>query len=103
MANLVFESLDELFEAKKAVKEEKPAKEDKPKGVNMPAAKAKIEKEKPKKVKQGTEEKANQAIAGLKAELVKAKKPGAFKTTAQKNAKIKELGEKIAAWEKKIK
>ena len=99
MKNLVFESLDELFEAKKADQEE-----DKPKPENIAKAKAKIEKSKPTKLKkQPVDEKAKQAIAGLKTELAKAKKPGAFKmTVTQKNAKIKELETKIAAWEKKL-
>lgn len=102
MKNLVFESLDELFESKKAEVKEKPKKEDKPKPTNPAKEKAKAEKKKPIKVDQGKKEKYEQAIKALEAELTKAKKPGAFKTTAQKNAKIDELQEKIKAWKEKL-
>jgi len=85
MEKLVVESLDELFENKR----EKVNKN--------------LEKSKPTKVDQDKKEKAKQAIDALKKELAKAKKPGAFKSTSEKNAKIKEIETKIAAWEKKLK
>lgn len=102
MKNLVFESLDELFESKKKVAEKREKKEDKPKPTNPAKEKAKAEKKKPVKVDQGKKEKYEQAIKALEAELAKAKKPGAFKTTAQKNAKIGEIREKITAWKAKL-
>ena len=102
MKNLVFESLDELFESKKKVAEKREKKEDKPKPTNPAKEKAKAEKKKPIKVDQGKKEKYEQAIKALEAELAKAKKPGAFKTTAQKNAKIGEIQEKITAWKAKL-
>jgi hypothetical protein len=43
------------------------------------------------------------AVKGLKDQLAKAKKPGAFKTTIEKNAKIKELEEKIKKFEARAK
>ena len=100
MKKLVFESLDELFESKKAKAE--PKKEDKPKPASIDKTKAKAEKSKPTKVAQDKKEKAKQAIAALKKLVQDAKKPGAFKLASQKNAKIKELEEKIKAWEKKL-
>ena len=99
MKNLVFESLDELFENKKAQQK----KEDKTKLANISTSKAKLEKSKELKFEQNKIEKAKQAINALKKELTKAKKPGAFKTLTAKNAKIKELENKIKAWEKKLK
>ena len=91
MKNLVFESLDELFENKKA----------KPESIEK--THNKYEKGKTIKISQDKKEKGKQAIGGLKKELAKAKKPGAFKSTAEKNVKIKELQDKIKAWENKIK
>jgi len=102
MKNLVFESLDELFESKKAEAKEKPKKEDKPKPTNAAKEKAKAEKKKPVKVDQGKKEKYEQAIKGLEAELAKAKKPGAFKLVSDKKMKIQELQDKIKAWKKKL-
>jgi len=83
MKKLVFETLDEMLFEKELFEAEKE------------------KAEKVTKVKQDKGEKAKQAIESLKAQLVKAKKPGAFKTTVQKNAKIKELEAKIKGWEKK--
>ena len=54
-------------------------------------------------VEQSKKEKADQAITGLKKQLADAKKKGAFKTTVEKNAKIKDLEGKIAKWEEKKK
>jgi len=99
MKKLVFESLDELYESK--VKDSK--KEDKPKSADISKTKEKAEKSKPTKLNQDKKTKAKQAIDALKKEIINAKKPGAFKTTAQKNAKLKELVDKIKAWEKKLK
>jgi len=71
--------------------------------------KAKLEKipqpksGKPKKVDQSGDAKAKEAITGLKKQLADAKKTGAFKTTIEKNAKIKELEGKIKKWEAKLK
>ena len=48
------------------------------------------------------EAKAKQAITALEKQLKDAKKPGAFNTTAEKKAKIKELEEKIAKWKSKL-
>lgn len=53
--------------------------------------------------KETLEDKAKQAIASLKKQLEQAKKAGSFKTTIEKKAKIKELEDKIEAWEKKLK
>ena len=106
MKKLVVESLEELFESKKAeaAVEEKVKKEDKPKPENIKKVHAKVEKTKATKLKkEPKEDKYNQAIKALKDDLAKAKKPGAFKTTLLKNAKIKELQGKIDAWEKKLK
>lgn len=88
MKKLVFESLDELFEAKdpEAAKVQK-----------------KLEQPKATKAEQTKREKIEQAIKGLEAELKQAKKPGQFKSTMDKNAKIKLLQDKIAAWKKKLK
>jgi hypothetical protein len=58
---------------------------------------------KAKTVVQNKSQKAVEAIASLKKQLSDAKKPGQFKTTVEKNAKIKELGEKIKKWEAKKK
>jgi hypothetical protein len=96
MKKLVFESLDELFESKAK-------KEDKPQEINVKKEKEKIESKKPEKVNQSKDEKATQAIDALKKQVEKAKKPGAFKTTLEKNAKIKEITDKIKVWEKKLK
>lgn len=53
---------------------------------------------------QSTVEKANQAIEALKKQLADAKKAGKMKdTTVGKNAKVKELEDKIAKWEEKKK
>jgi len=90
-SKLVFESLEELFEAKKKM-------------ANVKDTHKKYEKTKAQKMKdQSKKEKAEQAIKGLEDQLAKAKKPGAFKTTAEKNAKIKELQEKIDTWKNKLK
>lgn len=100
MKNLVFESLDELFENKKA-KEAK--KEDVSKTTNVSKEKEKTEKTKPIKINQEKNEKIKQAIKALEAELAKAKKPGAMKQTpSQKKAKIEEIQKKIDAWKKKL-
>ena len=56
-----------------------------------------------KEVKKGSDYKYKEAIKGLKEELAKAKKTGAFKTTIEKNAKIKELEAKIKKFEEKLK
>jgi hypothetical protein len=58
---------------------------------------------KPKKVDQTKNEKYKEAITGLKTELAKAKKPGSYRTLIQKKAKIKEIEEKIAKYEVKLK
>lgn len=53
---------------------------------------------------QSTDEKANQAIKGLKDELAKVKKGTTMKTaSAQDKAKIKSLEDRIAKWEAKKK
>ena len=91
MRKLVFESLNQLFEAK----------DDKAKAENIGKVKAKMEKSKAKKQPETKESKADQAIAALKDQITKAKKPGAFKTTKEKTVKIAELEAKIKAWEKK--
>ena len=105
MKNLVFESLDELFESKKAEAEakEKKAKDDKAKPANIHKEKAKAEKKKATKLKmQPKKEKYEQAIKGLETELAKAKKPGAFKLVSDKKMKVKELQDKINAWKEKL-
>jgi len=89
-AKLVVESLDQLFE-----------KKDK-EMANVGKTKEKFEKSTAKKTGEDKESKVKQAIEALKAQLVKAKKAGSFRTTAEKNAKIKEIEGKIAAWEKKL-
>jgi len=89
-AKLVVESLDQLFEEKDKEM------------VNVNKTKEKFEKSTAKKSVEDNVSKAKQAIEALKTELVKAKKTGSFKTTAEKNAKIKEIEEKITAWEKKL-
>ena len=60
-------------------------------------------KEKSTTVVQSSDEKAKQAIASLKKELAAVKKPGGAKTMIEKKAKIKELEDKIAKWEAKMK
>lgn len=53
---------------------------------------------------QSTNEKAKQAIAGLKVQLKDAKKPGALRgSKAEQEAKVKGIEEKIAKWEAKMK
>jgi hypothetical protein len=94
MRKLVFESLDELFENKK---------EDKSSMANVSKEKEKMEKSKASKVSQDKKAKAQQAIDALKKQIAAAKKPGAFKSTVEKNAKIKELEDKVKVWEKKSK
>lgn len=57
-----------------------------------------------KVIKQTSDEKAKEAIASLKKQLADVKKPGKMKDTkTQKDAKIKELEDKIAKWESKLK
>lgn len=58
---------------------------------------------KAKKMAQNPNQKADLAIKALKDQLKKAKDPGQHASTIQKNAKIKELEEKIAKWEAKKK
>lgn len=87
MKNLVFESLDELLEAKKA----KSAKEE-------------IEKSEPKKVAQSKKDKIDQAIKALEKQLKDVKAPGKMKETSiHKKAKIAEIEKKIEDWKKKLK
>jgi len=88
MKNLVFESLDELLESKKL--------------VDVKATHEKIEKSSAEKQRETKKLKVERAVETLKNEIIKAKKPGAFKTTLQKNAKIKELEEKIKVWKRKL-
>jgi len=53
---------------------------------------------------QSSNEKAKQSIAALKKQLADAKKPGKMRDTgAQKKANIKEIEDKIAKWEAKLK
>jgi len=53
---------------------------------------------------QSTDEKANQAIKGLKDELAKIKKGTTMRTaSAQDKAKVKSLEDRIAKWEAKKK
>ena len=100
MKKLVFETLDEmLFE--KELFESKAKDNEKPKPVDVKAEHAKSEKSKVTKPAETKESKAEQAIAALKDQIAKAKKPGAFKTTKEKTAKIAELEAKVKAWEKK--
>jgi hypothetical protein len=89
MKRLVPESLDQFINEAKDWEAAKDQRKIEKKGL------------KPKKLDQSAEEKATQAISALKKELADAKKPGAFKTNAQKEAKIKELEAKIAKWEAK--
>lgn len=97
MKKLVFESLNELFEAKKV------EGEDKVKLADTAAVKAKAEKTKATKIKQDANEKAKQAIAALEVEKKKAQKPGYMKQTpSQKKAAIDAIQKKIDAWKKKI-
>jgi uncharacterized membrane protein (UPF0182 family) len=89
-AKLVAESLDQLFEEK---------------GKNMAnvgKTKEKFEKTDVKKPAEDKKSKAEQAIDALNKQLENAKKPGAFRTSAEKNAKIKEIEDKIANWKKKL-
>lgn len=88
MKKYVAESIQELFEAKAA---------------KAADAQNKIEKGKTTKITQTSGEKAKQSIAALKKQLEDAKKGKSFKTTLEKNAKIKELTDKIKAWESKLK
>ena len=62
-----------------------------------------FEKEKAVVVQQSKKAKYKEAIAGLKKELKKVNKPGASKTTLEKNAKIKNIMEKIAKYKEKLK
>ena len=52
-------------------------------------------------VKQSKSEKNSEAIKGLEKQLADAQKKGQFNTTIEKNAKIKELKEKIAKFKAK--
>ena len=53
---------------------------------------------------QSTDEKAKQAVNGLKKELATAKKGFTMKTaSSQDKAKVKRIEDKIAAWEAKMK
>ena len=53
---------------------------------------------------QSTNEKAKQAIAALKKQLADAKKPGGMRDSKMvKDAKVKEIQDKIAKWEAKLK
>jgi hypothetical protein len=97
MKKLVFESLNELLESKKAVE-----KDDQPTMKNVGKEKEKMEKTKPTKVNQEKKEKIDQAIAALEAEKKKAQKPGSMKQTpSQKKANIEAIQKKIDAWKKK--
>jgi hypothetical protein len=89
-AKLVAESLDQLFEEKDKEM------------ANVSKTKEKYEKSDAHKSDEDKKSKAAQAIKGLEDQLAKAKKPGAFKTTTEKNTKVKELEDKIAAWKKKL-
>lgn len=101
MEKLVFESLDELFEAKKIAEEKKRRK---PKPTNIKATHAKIEKEKAKKVQQDKKDSIKEKIAALETQKKEARKPGPMKQTkAQKDAKIAEIQKKIDTWNKKLK
>lgn len=89
MKKLVFESLDQLFEAKKL--------------ADIKSTHAKVEKTKAKKENQSAVEKAEQAIKALEAQKKLAQKPGARKqTVAQKKADIEAIQKKIDAWKKKL-
>ena len=88
MRKLVCESLEEVFEAK--------------------TPKTPAEKQVKRVKRQGGEvkdmsknEKIDQAISALKKQLADANKPGAFKSTVEKRAKIKQLEDKISAWKEK--
>jgi Na+-transporting methylmalonyl-CoA/oxaloacetate decarboxylase gamma subunit len=97
MKKLVFESLNELFEAKKA------ETEDKVKTADVKSEHAKTEKSKAVKPTETKNEKAKQAIAALEAEKKKAQKPGNMKQTpSQKKANIEAIQKKIDAWRKKL-
>ena len=52
---------------------------------------------------ESTKEKADQAIKALKVQLADAKKPGAGKSKADKDANIKAIQDKIDKWEAKKK
>jgi hypothetical protein len=97
MKKLVFESLNELLESKKAVE-----KEDQPTMKNVSREKEKAEKTKPTKVNQDKKEKIDQAIAALEVEKKKAQKPGNMKQTpGQKKANVEAIQKKIDAWKEK--
>jgi hypothetical protein len=97
MKKLVFESLNELLESKKAEE-----KEDQPTMKNVGKEKEKMEKTKPTKVNQDKKEKIDQAIAALEVEKKKAQKPGYMKQTpSQKKANVEAIQKKIDAWKKK--
>jgi len=87
-AKLVAESLNQLLIEKDT--------------ENVNKTKEKFEKSDVKKLPEDKKGKAQQAIAALNKQLENAKKPGAHKTTAEKNAKIREIEGKIAAWKKKL-
>jgi hypothetical protein len=99
MKKLVFESLNELLEAKKEVE-----KEDKPSMRNVAAEKAKLEKTKATKIKMEKKEKILQAIKALEEQKKKAQKPGSMRQTpSQKKANIDAIQKKIDAWKAKLK
>ena len=85
--NLVHESLDQLFEEKN--KKVELTKKLKTQGGTT--------------VKHSKTSKADEAIAGLRKQLEKAKKPGAYRTTVEKRAAIADLEKKIKSWEDKKK
>ena len=85
--NLVHESLDQLFEEKN--KKVELVKKLKTQGGTT--------------VKHSKTSKADEAIAGLRKQLEKAKKPGAYRTTVEKRAAIADLEKKIKSWEDKKK
>lgn len=98
MKKLVFESLNELFEAKKAAEAD-----DKVKLADVKSEHAKAEKTKAVKPAETKNEKAKQAIAALEVEKKKAQKPGNMKQTqSQKKANIDAIQKKIDAWKKKL-
>lgn len=97
MKNLVFESLDELMESKKAEETKKV------KLANVKDTHAKVEKTAAKKEEQTKEVKIKQAIAALELQKKNAQKPGAKKQTVmQKKADIEAIQKKIDAWKKKL-
>ena len=89
-AKLVAESLDQLYEDKKKEM------------ANVNKTKENFEKSGAKKLAGDKKDKINQAIKALVSQLVKVKKSNDFKTVTQKNAKIKELEDKITVWKKKL-